>query len=58
MQHRRSEARRPESAAFRWHPCIDGLLTDTADSNHHMRALNDTLGYRPTHKIVTLQLDL
>ncbi|MEU4330918.1 GNAT family N-acetyltransferase [Nonomuraea dietziae] len=40
------------------HPDLDGLLTDTADSNGHMRAINDALGYLPTHKTVTLQLDL
>ncbi|HUR01051.1 MAG TPA: GNAT family N-acetyltransferase [Nonomuraea sp.] len=37
---------------------LDGLLTDTADSNRHMRAINDALGYLPTYKRVTLQLDL
>ncbi|WP_413755738.1 GNAT family N-acetyltransferase [Streptomyces sp. MMBL 11-3] len=40
------------------HPELGGLLTDTADSNTHMRAINDTLGYLPTHKAVEYQLDL
>ncbi|MGP4046096.1 GNAT family N-acetyltransferase [Streptomyces sp. 2A115] len=40
------------------HPELGGLLTDTADSNTHMRGINDTLGYLPTHKAVEYQLDL
>ncbi|WP_188194191.1 GNAT family N-acetyltransferase [Nonomuraea sp. SYSU D8015] len=40
------------------YPDLDGLLTDTADSNRHMRVINDALGYLPTHQRVTLQLDL
>ncbi|MEV0389949.1 GNAT family N-acetyltransferase [Nonomuraea sp. NPDC050643] len=40
------------------YPDLDGLLTDTADGNRHMRAVNDGLGYVPTHQRVTLQLDL
>ncbi|MFF3488367.1 GNAT family N-acetyltransferase [Streptomyces sp. NPDC002701] len=40
------------------HPELSGLLTDTADSNTHMRAVNDALGYLPTHKAVEYQLDL
>ncbi|WP_067173611.1 GNAT family N-acetyltransferase [Microtetraspora niveoalba] len=40
------------------HPALDGLLTDTADSNRHMRAINDTLGYAPTHRAYGYQLDL
>ncbi|MDQ1032235.1 GNAT superfamily N-acetyltransferase [Streptomyces umbrinus] len=40
------------------HPELGGLLTDTADSNAHMRGINDTLGYLPTHKAVEYQLDL
>ncbi|MEV0147920.1 MULTISPECIES: GNAT family N-acetyltransferase [unclassified Nonomuraea] len=40
------------------YPHLGGLLTDTADSNRPMRAVNDALGYAPTHKKVTLQLDL
>ncbi|GGV39646.1 GNAT family N-acetyltransferase [Streptomyces spectabilis] len=31
------------------HPRLDGLLTDTADNNPHMRRVNDELGYVPTH---------
>ncbi|GII54276.1 N-acetyltransferase [Planotetraspora thailandica] len=40
------------------HPALDGLLTDTADSNRHMRAINDALGYAPTHQAYGYQLDL
>jgi ribosomal protein S18 acetylase RimI-like enzyme len=40
------------------HPELDGLLTDTADSNAPMLGINDTLGYLPTHKAVEYQLDL
>ncbi|MET9661611.1 GNAT family N-acetyltransferase [Streptomyces sp. NPDC006510] len=40
------------------HPGLEGLLTDTADSNTHMRSINDALGYEPTHKSVEYQLDL
>ncbi|MBV1940179.1 GNAT family N-acetyltransferase [Streptomyces sp. BV286] len=40
------------------HPELGGLLTDTADSNTHMRGINDTLGYLPTHRAVEYQLDL
>ncbi|WP_369244052.1 N-acetyltransferase family protein [Streptomyces sp. R41] len=40
------------------HPELDGLLTDTADSNAPMRAINDALGYLPTHRAVECQLDL
>ncbi|GAA3115305.1 GNAT family N-acetyltransferase [Streptosporangium carneum] len=40
------------------HPDLDGLLTDTADSNVHMRAVNDSLGYLPTHREVQYQLNL
>ncbi|GII34120.1 GNAT family N-acetyltransferase [Planotetraspora mira] len=40
------------------HPALGGLLTDTADSNTHMRAINDALGYVPTHKTYEYQLDL
>lgn len=39
-------------------PYLDGLLTDTTDSNRPMRAVNDALGYMPTHQKVTLQLTL
>ncbi|WP_405708804.1 MULTISPECIES: GNAT family N-acetyltransferase [unclassified Streptomyces] len=40
------------------HPGLEGLLTDTADSNTHMRRINDALGYEPTHGSVEYQLDL
>ncbi|SEU38005.1 hypothetical protein [Nonomuraea wenchangensis] len=40
------------------YPYLDGLLTDTADSNRHMRGVNDALGHLPTRKMLTLQLDL
>ncbi|WP_214411381.1 GNAT family N-acetyltransferase [Sphaerisporangium fuscum] len=40
------------------HPALDGLLTDTADSNRYMRAVNDRLGYTPTHQVYGYQLDL
>ncbi|MFF1737730.1 GNAT family N-acetyltransferase [Streptomyces sp. NPDC058247] len=40
------------------HPELGGLLTDTADSNTHMRAVNDGLGYVPTHRTYEYQLDL
>ncbi|WP_354643984.1 GNAT family N-acetyltransferase [Kitasatospora camelliae] len=40
------------------HPALAGLLTDTADSNHAMRGLNDSLGYAPTHRSTEYQLDL
>ncbi|MFF8420968.1 GNAT family N-acetyltransferase [Streptomyces sp. NPDC015680] len=40
------------------HPGLAGLLTDTADSNTHMRHINDALGYEPTHTSVEYQLDL
>lgn len=40
------------------HPGLAGLLTDTADSNTHMRRINDALGYRPTHRTLEYQLDL
>jgi ribosomal protein S18 acetylase RimI-like enzyme len=42
----------------RRHPGLDGLRTDTADSNAPMRAVNDALGYLPTHKAVEYQLEL
>ncbi|CAL9593815.1 Mycothiol acetyltransferase [Streptomyces sp. enrichment culture] len=40
------------------HPALAGLLTDTADDNPHMRAVNDRLGYRPTHTSYEFQLAL
>ncbi len=44
--------------ARRDHPELAGLVTDTADSNTHMRRINDALGYVPTHKALEYQLDL
>ncbi|MFI5764203.1 GNAT family N-acetyltransferase [Streptomyces sp. NPDC051563] len=40
------------------YPDLGGLLTDTADSNTHMRRISDSLGYVPTHTTVQYQLDL
>lgn len=40
------------------HPELAGLLTDTADSNAPMLAVNDALGYVATHKAVEYQLGL
>ncbi|MEU9337061.1 GNAT family N-acetyltransferase [Streptomyces sp. NPDC048290] len=40
------------------YPDLGGLLTDTADSNTHMRQINDGLGYTPTHTTHQYQLDL
>jgi GNAT superfamily N-acetyltransferase len=40
------------------HSDLKGLLTDTADGNAPMRAVNDALGYLPTHTSVVYQLDL
>ncbi|GAA3981208.1 GNAT family N-acetyltransferase [Streptomyces marokkonensis] len=40
------------------HPALAGLVTDTADSNTHMRRINDALGYVPTHQALEYQLDL
>ncbi|MFG3117942.1 GNAT family N-acetyltransferase [Streptomyces sp. NPDC048197] len=44
--------------ARRDYPDLGGLLTDTADSNAHMRRINDGLGYTPTHTTHQHQLDL
>ncbi|MGH1551503.1 hypothetical protein ACRAWF_02775 [Streptomyces sp. L7] len=44
--------------AHQLHPLLAGLLTDTADGNAPMRAVNDALGYVPTHRAVEYQLDL
>ncbi|WP_377266865.1 GNAT family N-acetyltransferase [Peterkaempfera sp. SMS 1(5)a] len=44
--------------AVEYHPELDGLLTDTAESNRPMRAINDALGYLPTHTSLMYQLDL
>lgn len=40
------------------HPALGGLLTDTAAGNRRMRAINDTLGYEPTHRSYGYQRDL
>ncbi|MFF9569643.1 GNAT family N-acetyltransferase [Streptomyces sp. NPDC014685] len=40
------------------HPDLEGLLADTADSNTHMRRINDEFGYEPTHTSIEYQLDL
>lgn len=40
------------------HPELVGLITDTADSNTHMRRINDALGYVPTHQALEYQLNL
>jgi hypothetical protein len=40
------------------HPELAGLCTDTAGSNAPMLAVNDALGYVPTHKAVEYQLDV
>ncbi|MFF3615454.1 GNAT family N-acetyltransferase [Streptomyces sp. NPDC002580] len=40
------------------YPELAGLLTDTADVNAPMIAVNDALGYRPTHRELEYRLDL
>ncbi|MEU8685149.1 GNAT family N-acetyltransferase [Streptomyces sp. NPDC048611] len=40
------------------HPDLDGLTTDTADSNAPMRRVNDGLGYRATHEVLVHELAL
>lgn len=40
------------------HPDLGGLLTDTAEGNLPMRAINDELGYLPTHRTIEYQHDL
>ncbi|MCX5397770.1 GNAT family N-acetyltransferase [Streptomyces sp. NBC_00102] len=44
--------------ALTTHPGLAGLVADTADSNTPMRAVNDALGYVPTHRAVYLQREL
>jgi GNAT superfamily N-acetyltransferase len=44
--------------AHRYHPGLTGLLTDTATGNAPMLAINDELGYVPTHRAVEFQLGL
>jgi hypothetical protein len=41
-----------------WHPRLAGLVADTADSNAAMRRVNESLGYRPTHRSLLYRLDL
>ena len=62
-EHRgRGLARRMKAASIRRarerHPELAGLLTDTANSNAPMLAVNEALGYVPTHRAVEYQLDL
>lgn len=40
------------------YPDLGGLRTDIAESNTHMRQINDSLGYVPTHTTHQHQLDL
>ncbi|MBV7697863.1 GNAT family N-acetyltransferase [Streptomyces sp. TRM70350] len=40
------------------HPDLDGLTTDTAAGNAPMRHINDSLGYLPTHQVISHRLDL
>jgi GNAT superfamily N-acetyltransferase len=40
------------------YPELDGLLTDTADTNTHMMRINEALGYAPTHTTYEYQFDL
>lgn len=40
------------------HPRLEGLVTDTADVNAPMRAINDRLGFESTHRSVHFRLDL
>ncbi|MFF3511664.1 GNAT family N-acetyltransferase [Streptomyces sp. NPDC002573] len=40
------------------YPHLDGLLTDTADNNAHIRPINDALGYEATHTTYQYQCDL
>ncbi|MDL4770817.1 GNAT family N-acetyltransferase [Actinomadura xylanilytica] len=44
--------------ARRRHPRLSGLLTDTAEENAPMLAINGALGYVLTHTVVQYQLDL
>ncbi|MGW4692111.1 N-acetyltransferase family protein [Kitasatospora cineracea] len=59
---RRGLARAMKAEAIRWtraeHPAITGLLTDTADHNTGMLAVNRALGYRSTHRSVEFRLPL
>ncbi|GLW71096.1 N-acetyltransferase [Kitasatospora phosalacinea] len=59
---RRGLARAMKAEAIRWtraeHPGITGLLTDTAEDNTDMLAVNRALGYRSTHRSVEFRLSL
>ncbi|MFF4343669.1 GNAT family N-acetyltransferase [Kitasatospora sp. NPDC001540] len=59
---RRGLARAMKAEAIRWtraeHPGITGLLTDTAEHNTGMLAVNRALGYRSTHRSVEFRLSL
>ncbi|MFD8595690.1 GNAT family N-acetyltransferase [Kitasatospora sp. NPDC059646] len=59
---RRGLARAMKAEAIRWarteQPEITGLLTDTAEHNAGMLAVNHALGYRPTHRSVEFRLSL
>jgi RimJ/RimL family protein N-acetyltransferase len=39
-------------------PRLAGLVADTADSNAAMRRVNESLGYRATHRSLLYRLDL
>ncbi|QKW23683.1 GNAT family N-acetyltransferase [Kitasatospora sp. NA04385] len=59
---RRGLARAMKAESIRWtraeHPGITGLLTDTAEHNTGMLAVNRALGYRSTHRSVEFRLPL
>ncbi|MFC8721527.1 GNAT family N-acetyltransferase [Kitasatospora sp. NPDC057198] len=59
---RRGLALAMKAEAIRWtraeHPGITGLLTDTAEHNTGMLAVNRALGYRDTHRCATFRLPL
>ncbi|WP_051732640.1 GNAT family N-acetyltransferase [Kitasatospora phosalacinea] len=59
---RRGLARAMKTESIRWtraeHPGITGLLTDTAEHNTGMLAVNHALGYRSTHRSVEFRLPL
>lgn len=59
---RRGLARAMKAESIRWvraeHPGITGLLTDTADHNTGMLAVNGALGYRTTHRSAEFRLTL
>ncbi|MGW4379218.1 GNAT family N-acetyltransferase [Kitasatospora sp. NPDC004531] len=59
---RRGLARAMKAEAIRWarteQPKITGLLTDTAEHNTGMLAVNRALGYRATHRSIEFRLSL